>query len=386
MSGNIKAKLKKGIRVMIRFVVATILLLGLIVLFIKIGSSNIPDIMQLILFFCILGVGMLTGLILLLNPMTKLNLFKNRKRHINKPKKTMEFIQLINQLQVRCGEQLNKCRKRVLNDLIMLGIMLILQLIMTIFIYQWINLKVQVLIAVYVLSSMLVIYRYKKDRKRYNELFKKNVIKELVVLISPNLSYQQDGNEQMCNQYLEADFEEIEFNTFESTDYIKGKLSSGRNMQMSKLSLLNCNQSGEKINVADTFLFVCYEMGFTSPHEVNIVKNKNIKIGKDRIEIDSSDFEKYFDVFCPSAMTAMQILTHDVLEEITSFYVQYKMNFQIVFRNNKIYIKFNTGDIFSPSIWKKPMDNDLLWTFYLVLNFSLSLSKKLDKLLDGTQI
>ena len=64
--------------------------------------------------------------------------------------------------------------------------------------------------------------------------------------------------------------------------------------------------------------------------------------------MDSKEFEKYFDVYSNSDIITMEILTHDIMEELVQFYDKYKIKFEIVIKNYNIYIRFDTGAVFEP--------------------------------------
>lgn len=47
----------------------------------------------------------------------------------------------------------------------------------------------------------------------------------------------------------------------------------------------------------------------------------------------------------------MQILTHDIMEDMVQFYNNCGINFEIVIRENRIYIRYNIGDIFEGKVF-----------------------------------
>ena len=85
-------------------------------------------------------------------------------------------------------------------------------------------------------------------------------------------------------------------------------------------------------------------------------------------------------------MLDMEILTHDVMQELTEFYDTYKIKFETVIKNNNIYIKFDTGAMFEPNILKKSNDINSLWIYYNVLNFVTNLTIKINKLLKDLEV
>ena len=102
--------------------------------------------------------------------------------------------------------------------------------------------------------------------------------------------------------------------------------------------------------------------------------------------MDSKEFEKYFDVYSDSNILAMEILTHDIMEELVQFYNTYRIEFEIVIKNNNIYIRFNTGVMFEPNILKKSNDMNTLWIYYNVLKFITNVTIKINKLLKDLDV
>ena len=82
----------------------------------------------------------------------------------------------------------------------------------------------------------------------------------------------------------------------------------------------------------------------------------------------------------------MEILTHDIMEELVNFYVKYKIKFEIVIKNNNIYIRFDTGSMFEPNILRKSNDINTLWVYYSILNFVTNFSFKINKLLKDVEV
>ena len=105
-----------------------------------------------------------------------------------------------------------------------------------------------------------------------------------------------------------------------------------------------------------------------------------------RLKMDSSEFEKYFDVQATDKIHGMQLLTADVMEELIEFQNQNKVRFDVVIYNNNIYIRFHCGEMFEPSnISKGPIHKESLKKYYNILNFTSSLSNKLVNLIKDTE-
>ncbi len=376
--------MRKIVRIIIR-IVLTILLIVVDMFFIgKLFESNILPELQVGIFLFLISISILIGICLISNPGTRMNLFRRRKVKLKRKKELPEFKMICEYLMNEYGKVLEKYRKHAMKYVGLLVLFFVLILIFTIVLAKFFELRMKILILVYVIPIIILVYLFEKNKRIFYDEYKRNIIKNLVNVVDDKLNYDYDGSEQIYNLYAKANFDETEFNTFESTDYIYGQIKNDIDIQMSKITLLNCNNSGEIINVADTFVFGYNKIKFSSPCEIKIVKNKFLY--KNKVEMDSEEFEKYFDVISDSQMIAMQVLTHDVMEEIVHFYRDYGIDFKINIKENSIYIKFETGDVFKPKLLKKVIDNDLLWVYYCILNFTISFSYEINKVLEGLEM
>ena len=82
----------------------------------------------------------------------------------------------------------------------------------------------------------------------------------------------------------------------------------------------------------------------------------------------------------------MQILTHDVMEDILNFYLLYKIQFEIIIRKNKAYIKFTTGNIFRPNVLLNSNNLEVLWLYFNITKFIVNFTTKIDKILKDVEI
>ena len=118
---------------------------------------------------------------------------------------------------------------------------------------------------------------------------------------------------------------------------------------------------------------------------IKITKNKILKT-IDKIEMDSSNFEKIFDITSSDKILAMRILTSDTMEYLIEFYNQYKLDFEIVINNDTIYLRFFTGPMFEPKIFSSSMNKELLFMYYSVLKFVLEVTNKINSTIQELDI
>lgn len=124
---------------------------------------------------------------------------------------------------------------------------------------------------------------------------------------------------------------------------------------------------------------------------VNISTNKNIcahiKVTTNmrngtknsRIDINDSKFQEYFNVNSDNEMIAKKILTIDMRTELVQFYNKYSLDYEIIFKDDKIYFRFFTGNILEPNIVGNPMDKDYLFAYYETLKSIVDISYKINE-------
>lgn len=103
-----------------------------------------------------------------------------------------------------------------------------------------------------------------------------------------------------------------------------------------------------------------------------------------RIQLDSSEFEKKFDIYASDKITAMQLLTADIMQELIKLYNE--TSFEFTIKNNYIYIRFSYWKIFETADLEKfSLDKDTLYRYYRVLKSAFNLIDRLLELLYETQ-
>lgn len=377
--------MKKYIRIVGKIIVSIISIVCAIM--ILVFSLEKYSIFSIITSIIVVSLVVFFNVILLMNPGYKVIKHRASLRKVRKTEVTPEFQKIHKELEEKYGEYLEIYRKKTLKSIIYLVIAAIIALIVGIVIYIRTKMDLKLLaIMVGIIPACLSI-KYIKYNKEYNIQFRKIIMKELVRLVDGYLDYNYDGKESCFRHYEEAKFEhEEEYNTYDCTDYIGGKFRKGESIEICNMSLLNCDDKGRVNNVIENFLFSYSNINNHVPNQVIIDKNRYKINSKNRVKLDDENFEKYFDVFSDSKIVAMEILTHDVMEEIINFYVQYKIQFKIIIRNNSIYIKYITGKVFQPSLLKKATNIQLLWFYYNLSKFVINLTIKTNKILGEIEI
>ena len=294
------------------------------------------------------------------------------------------------------GEELNKAVKELKNKNKKLAIttLIICLIIDIIYIILKINknlytIMFTILINLIIIVISSVISITAKERKKYLELYKKRIIKSIIDNFYNNVKYLP-FDKMPENIYKEVNYEN--YNKYYSDDYFIGLIDNKNKIEMAEVvtkeeRTYEDSEGNTKSQDILKFkgLFSKIEIEKSIENELQISKNNKSK--RNKVEMDSQEFEKSFDVNCTNKIVAMQILTADIMEELISFKEKYKIEYDIYIKNNIIYLRFHCGNMFEAGNLKKGIvDKNLLEKYFNILNFTYKVSNKLIKTINDTEI
>lgn len=229
--------------------------------------------------------------------------------------------------------------------------------------------------------SLASIYKYIENYKTY---FKENIISSFIKSISEKFIYKYyyedytiEEINNVRNQYEEANFNNEKSFGIYYDDYIEGYLHDNIYIKM-----IDVKEYENKF--AGIFAYTVTNNRIND--RINIVKNSTVITDYSKIKLDSQEFEQYFNVYSENKILAMQLLTSDVMELILDFYKKFNLQFEIVFKDDKIYLRFISGELFEPKIYKRSMERRNLFIYYSILNFVADLTKNINKTLNELDI
>lgn len=231
-----------------------------------------------------------------------------------------------------------------------------------------------------------------QKQNAYKVEFKQVIIKKLIDNFYDNLEYYP-LKEMPERIYEKPNYNEY-YNEYHSEDYFEGQIKNKYYIDMAEVFTehveTHTDSEGNTHTTRTTifhglFAKVTSEKSITS--ELRIVQDKIGKYNKNRLNMDSSEFEKYFDVITDNKIIAMQLLTADVMEEMIEFENKTNMKYDIVVKENEIYLRFHCGDMFEPQSVRKGIINKAqLEKYFYMLNFTYNLSNRLIELINETEI
>lgn len=224
----------------------------------------------------------------------------------------------------------------------------------------------------------------------YNKAYKSNIVTALINKYDPNLTFKPDAT--MSKKVYDAAGFDI-YNEYNSNDYISGLLEGKTPFQMSDIHTLYVtrDENGHKTKTT-TFkgLFSVSELNQIIPDKIQIRLDKKIFTSEakdnNKINMDSQEFEKYFNVFAQNKLLTMQILTADLMNYILSFKKENNIKFEIIIKHKKLYTRIHCKNIFEGNILKNPLDYKTLKTYFKYLDFIIELNKKLNYTLSNKDL
>lgn len=268
--------------------------------------------------------------------------------------------------------EIEKIRKvsilKVLRSYFLAIIMFIVFIIMQrkIVIPQFVSLIFGIFISCIIMES---VFEFIKNKKIYVNKYKSEILIKAIKGITPDVEYISKEKIDL-NIYNEAKFDEASFNEYNSIDYIR--INSENVINISRIILNkiiyqdNKDSKEEKYKIFDGIY--SYVLINKNMPRIYLKKSLSSRERNGKIDLDSENFEKNFNIFSENRMVTMQLLTPKVMDEIISFINECAINFEIVIQDNKIHFKFYTGAILPPQYfdlnYKNRMNKNKRYVYY----------------------
>ena len=250
-----------------------------------------------------------------------------------------------------------------------------------------------VLVPILIINLFVVIIVniiFSKNTNNYNIRYKKIAINKLMNNFYDNLEYFPNKE---VPEYIYDKLKYEYYDIYKSEDYMEGQINNKYSIQMGEV--LTQKEEEYKDSEGKTHkttitkfhgLFAKIDMDKSIKSELKIMQDGAFFLSK-KLKMDSSEFEKHFDVKASNQIIGMQLLTADVMEELVDFENKTKMKFDIIIKDNELYLRFHSGDMFEPENFKKgPLDKNSTQKYFHMLNFTYNLSNKLISVVNDTEI
>jgi len=219
--------------------------------------------------------------------------------------------------------------------------------------------------------------------------YKKQILQTFIKSYNENLNYYVDGR---IPEYIydRGGFEK--YVGYYSEDLISGNINNhnmmiGEVITDAKLSIPSKENSPTKLffglvvvsefdNIYNGMLKIHSNKGYLQ----KILKNKI------KIEMDSNEFEKRFDIFADDKIQAMQLLTSDIMDMMVSFIKETGIDFEVTVVNSNIYLRFKTGNLLDMKSKKDMTDFDTFKRSFDILNFATGITELIIQAIEKTHL
>lgn len=285
--------------------------------------------------------------------------------------KKANFSEIYNDICSKYGNTLENERKKLLiGELIIFGLLIFGFILCLIF-------KIEFLIfylAFLVISISLGAFIFNGIAKKYIANFKTTVIKELIKRTNPNFSYFPKKG-LMSKEYKCSGFEK-HWDNFYSEDYIEGTIENNTLVRMSQVKTeeeqtsVDSNGNITRATIVNFLgLYGIIELPISTTKYVNIFSNLAFsKFQKNRVDMESYEFEKYYDVFSKDRQGAMELLSNTSIEILNQIRKDFKKVVNIIVNDKYIFFRIECGDIFEPPTFKSSMDFNLLHKYFNIID------------------
>lgn len=226
----------------------------------------------------------------------------------------------------------------------------------------------------------------------FNQNYKNIVLKKIINNFYSNLEYFPYKE---MPEYIYRNNGYEFYNKYNSSNYFEAQIDNKYDIQMAEVETMNeeeyTNSQGEKETRTVTVfrgLFAKIVIDKSINSELKIMQDRSFKYDKNRLNMDSSEFEKYFDVKSSNSIIAMQLLTHDVMEELVKLENKTNMKYDVCIKNNEIYLRFHSGtmSLHMGELKDGVLDKNVIHKYFYTLNFTYNIANTIINAINDVQI
>ena len=291
--------------------------------------------------------------------------------------KQKNFKEIYDNIYQNCGIEIEKKRKETLKkDILAFAIAVVVWVLI---LASGLSRLIFVFIILFIITIIALSIAIVKINKQYKKMFKENVINEIVKQSNPSFVYS-DNKGIRETEYSESKFD-FGWDRYHSEDMIEGKLEDGSLLKMSQVHTEEEHETTDSdghtsTTYVTTFmgLYGIIKLKTATNADFSIINNSKLsKFNKNRIEMESTEFEKYYDVFSGSKdsgirQNAMEILTPDAIESLVKIRNLFEQSINIRVYKDKIYFRIGVGDIFEAPTFKSSVNFEMLQKYFLIID------------------
>lgn len=287
------------------------------------------------------------------------------------------FEQIYNKIYASCKASLQDVKNK--NNKCMLVLILIMIVVnFVVYIHPTYKTGIGLSISISVCIFMIIAI---SANANYRRLYKQYVIQGIIK--GYNEKYYYDAKlGVMKTEYLLSDFDRS-FDEFYSEDRVYGKLENGENFQMSEVvthvvERTRDDDGNVREDRTETFrgLYGIIRLQRNTLSEIHIKSNSNFrKYSKDRVEMESSEFEKYYDCMTVDKISTMRVFTSDLIEKYLEITKYYNNVIEVKISQDRIFFRFKTNQLFEPPMFTSGLSKELLKSYFRVIYYPIEIMK-----------
>lgn len=292
-----------------------------------------------------------------------------------------EFEKVYKEICENCQDKLKEDRDKLNKFLIVVFFILML---INVIIYIVVDIK-SISVVGLAVAFGIMLFLIIQGRETYKKAYKNNVINALVKAYDSKLRYDQKMGVSKYD-YTMSNFD-TSFNEFFSEDQIYGTLENGTKIKVAEVVTTivqkTKNTDGTtKENRTETYrgMYGAIKM----PHNITssiYIANDSItkRYSEDRIEVDSAEFEKYYDCMSKEKVRTLRILNSELIEKFNEIRRNSKFGFELKIEDDMIYFRYKCGQLFEPPTFRDGLDKELIRRYYRYIFFPLEIVTKLSE-------
>ena len=224
----------------------------------------------------------------------------------------------------------------------------------------------------------------------YRDKYKEKIIPEFLKQFEEKIKYYPA--EKMPREiYDMAEFQT--YDRYESEDMMDITLKNDCRAKIAEVyTEYKTRDSEGKIHFYPLFsgIFALIETPKKFKEELYVKQDKELTVRSitpkcEKIQLDSPEFEQYFDIYGTNKIVAMQLLTADIMQMLIDFRKDTGIRFDFAIKNNRIFLRFGGGGLFAiPNLEKTLWDKYIMYRNYKILNFTFELTYKITNLIKET--
>lgn len=241
-----------------------------------------------------------------------------------------------------------------------------------------------------ILCEIIIIFvTYYLSRKtpviNFLEKYKQYIIKPIVESYNNKIIYDIE------QEITKEEYSETGYSTgdeFYSSNYFE---TMDKSIRASAITIIDKSEDKDGNTRHTTIfsgVFSIITLNNFSKEVIRLKSNNNLRnfiIGtEDKLEVDSSEFEEKFDLYCKNKIYTMQLFTSDVLKLLVEL-SKNNRNYDFILNGNKLYVRYHNKSIFyvkTKNSMKRQSIEKIYNDTYDVLDLLTNLKETIDKKLD----